>query len=74
MSHVLGSCSICGGDVVMPNAWYSVKPPVPTCERCGAKAVQHKPIIEMAPKAPIRIPMPEELGLESLRQTLHGIG
>lgn len=32
----LGTCSICGGRVSIPDVWHSVIPPVPTCEKCGA--------------------------------------
>lgn len=77
MSYVLGSCSICGGDVTMPNAWYSTKPPVPTCASCGAKAKPSLPVIEMQPGKPAKMPLPEDVSPESaakLDQTLHGIG
>ena len=33
---VLGKCNLCGGKVVIPTVWFGIKPPVPTCEKCGA--------------------------------------
>jgi len=33
---VIGKCSICGGRVTVPAVWWSIVPPKPTCERCGA--------------------------------------
>lgn len=48
--RVLGACSVCGGAVVVPEIWHSVKPPIPTCERCGAVRKNPGPVIEMEPK------------------------
>lgn len=44
---VIGTCSICGGDVVAHDgAWYGVcPPPPPQCQRCGARP--KAPMIEM---------------------------
>ncbi len=44
---IIGTCSICGGAVVTPDAWYGVNPPTPTCSQCGAIANGHGPIIPM---------------------------
>ena len=33
---IIGKCSCCGGNVEMPDVWYSTIPPVPTCTRCFA--------------------------------------
>jgi hypothetical protein len=44
---VTGTCSICGGPVSVPTVWHSIIPPVPTCERCGAVAAQHGPVMPM---------------------------
>ncbi len=52
MSNVLGTCSVCGGRVVLPASWMSVLPPVPTCEKCGATMKGHGPVIEMEPRLP----------------------
>lgn len=50
MRITIGTCSICGGRVSIPNEWLSVTPPIPTCDGCGAKPVQpHGPIIQMEP-------------------------
>ena len=46
--QIIGTCSICGGDVTMPIIWYSIYPPRPTCNKCGAVAAdERKPIIPM---------------------------
>ena len=50
MDRTVGTCSNCGGRVTLPDAWYSVIPPVPTCQSCGAVKTQpHGPVVEMEP-------------------------
>ena len=49
MTAVIGSCSLCGGRVTVPTAWWAIVPPTPTCESCGATARAHGPVIEMQP-------------------------
>lgn len=50
---VIGSCSICGGPVLVHEVWFCTIPDVPTCAKCGAtKADSHGPVIPMAPAAP----------------------
>lgn len=41
MEQRLGSCSLCGGDVMgHVGAWMSINPPPPpTCSNCGAKTI-----------------------------------
>ena len=51
---IIGTCSICGGAVTVPDAWGGIIPPTPTCQSCGAAAAQHGPIIEMRPVAPVK--------------------
>lgn len=46
---VVGTCSICGGRVTVPLVFWSVVPPVPTCESCGAVEASHGPVIPMQP-------------------------
>ncbi|MHC4619678.1 MAG: hypothetical protein ACYTEQ_18175 [Planctomycetota bacterium] len=46
--QIIGTCSICGGPVVVPMVFWSVVPPVPTCGRCGATK-GHGPVIDMVP-------------------------
>lgn len=46
--QVLGSCSICGGEVTCPTAWWSIVPPRPMCSNCGAVAAPG-PVIPMTP-------------------------
>jgi hypothetical protein len=50
MTHVIGRCSCCGGNVVVPVMWAGLVPPTPTCVKCGAKARQtYLPVIETVP-------------------------
>lgn len=45
---VVGACSLCGGPVSVPTVWHGVIPPKPTCEKCGAVAVDaNGPVIQM---------------------------
>ncbi len=47
-SITLGCCSLCGGEVTIPQIWYGVNPPEPTCSVCGAtEKTKNLPIIEM---------------------------
>ena len=46
---IIGQCSICGGNVSIPEIWHGVNPPVPTCENCGAVKKRNLPIIPMSP-------------------------
>jgi hypothetical protein len=48
-SRCVGICSLCSGPVMMPDVWYSVKPPVPTCEVCHATAAPQVPVMQMVP-------------------------
>lgn len=48
--QILGTCSICGGRVVVPTIWWGVVPPQPTCEGCNATAASHGPVIQMKPR------------------------
>lgn len=70
---VIGKCSNCGGNVSVPTVWYSVVPPVPTCEKCGATPTDTLPIIQMQP--PQWIPVKENPvwtgGKDDLRGKLH---
>lgn len=48
---IIGTCSICGGAVVVPDIWHGIIAPVPECSSCGAvKRESHGPIIDMAPR------------------------
>jgi hypothetical protein len=55
MEQSIGSCSLCGGDVVgHVGAWWSVLPPPPArCTSCGARAATG-PVIPMVPASPQR--------------------
>lgn len=47
--RIIGQCSICGGNVVVPTVCWSVNPPVPICESCGAVKRNELPVIPMVP-------------------------
>jgi hypothetical protein len=57
MNTPIGTCSLCGGTVSVPEHWMGVAPPVPCCERCGARAKAQASVIEMEPATfPISTP------------------
>lgn len=46
---IVGTCGNCGGPVQTPHMWGSVIPPVPTCTKCGARAINpYGPVIPMS--------------------------
>ena len=51
---IVGTCSICGGAVAVPDVWGGIIPPTPTCTGCGAIAATHGPVIQMQPPMQIR--------------------
>lgn len=58
-----GTCSLCGGPVCTPTAYWSVVPPVPTCKRCGAvKRENYGPVIDMVPKTA------QDISLEQIKK------
>lgn len=47
-SRTVGTCSICGGRVSVPDHWMGIYPPVPSCDSCGAHMKQpHGPVVPM---------------------------
>ena len=40
MYRVIGTCSQCGGKVVIPDVWGGIIPPTPTCQHCHATLEQ----------------------------------
>ena len=40
MYRVIGTCSQCGGKVVIPDVWGGIIPPTPTCQCCHATLEQ----------------------------------
>lgn len=42
--QIVGTCSKCGGDVIVPEIWGGTIPPKPQCRGCGA--VAKMPVIE----------------------------
>ncbi len=48
---VLGTCSICGGKIIVPKVWLGLYPPTPSCMSCGAVPKDaHGPVIPMEPR------------------------
>lgn len=47
--RLLGTCSLCGGDVTVPATWHGVFPPTAECTKCGAIPANSKPTVEMVP-------------------------
>lgn len=47
--NIVGTCSICGGRVMVPTVYHSVVPPIPSCESCKAIAATSGPVIPMTP-------------------------
>jgi hypothetical protein len=46
----IGSCSLCGGPVTVPELWGGSVPPVPRCRSCGATArMPFGPVVPMEP-------------------------
>lgn len=46
--HTVGTCSLCGVPVQIPEAWHGVAPPVPQCARCHAVAsTDYGPVVPM---------------------------
>jgi hypothetical protein len=50
----IGRCGICGGSVTVPTIFWSVVPPTPQCEQCGAlyDGTAHLPVLPMIPASP----------------------
>lgn len=45
---IIGTCSLCGGAVTIPDVWCGVVPPTPSCSSCGAVPLDaHGPVIPM---------------------------
>jgi hypothetical protein len=52
MNNVIGTCSLCGGPVVVPSMMIN---PVALCSRCGAaRKTSYGPVIPMEPPSPAR--------------------
>ncbi len=47
---IIGTCSICGGVVEVPDVWYSVDPAPAICRSCGAVKRDHGPVVDMIPR------------------------
>lgn len=51
---IIGKCSICGGNVIVPEFWHGIYPPIPKCDSCHAVKEDNLPIIPMRPATPKR--------------------
>ena len=50
---IIGTCSLCGGAVSVPDVWYGTVPAIPTCSSCGAtKDNPYGPVINMTKARP----------------------
>lgn len=49
MDKTIGVCSLCGGDVVVPEIWMGVHPPKPRCVRCHARPISAAKAIPVIP-------------------------
>jgi len=48
VSHrIIGTCSLCGGRIGIPNIWHGIYPPEPQCLNCYAVAADSGPVIPM---------------------------
>lgn len=56
MRSRIGTCSLCGGDVMgHSGAWHAIiPPPPPTCTSCGAVSATGDPVIQMRAASPSR--------------------
>ncbi len=73
MNHTIGTCSNCGGRVVLSAHWMSVKPEIPHCESCGARVAQpHGHVIEMEPPKKSASPFPDREFAELLQEKFKG--
>lgn len=71
MDTIIGTCSVCGGPVGMPRAFWSIRAPVPMCLNCGAEPVNRfGPVIPMAPRRPF--PPRYEDRIDPFMEGLHG--
>lgn len=54
-SRVVGRCSICNGDVTIPELWLGVQAAHATCSTCGATAAAPElPVIPMTPPRKVK--------------------
>lgn len=45
--YIVGACSICGGDVVVPAVYHGIHQPIPSCRQCGATKKDDRKVIQM---------------------------
>lgn len=46
-NKIIGKCSLCNGNVVIPELWFGVQPPIATCQTCGGVEKNKLPVIDM---------------------------
>ena len=67
MDITVGTCSLCGGRVTIPQSYMSTVPPIPTCQSCYAtKAEPYGRIIHMKPAASFAEELRRERQIASL--------
>lgn len=53
--QIIGICSLCRGQVIVPMIWHGVNKPTPICQSCGAVALTAPlPIIPMNPTPTVK--------------------
>lgn len=50
MYRIIGRCSNCGGDVIVPQIWHGIHPPKPSYVQCHAVAADTRKTIKMEPR------------------------
>jgi len=77
--RTIGKCSICGGEVTVPDVFWSVIPPRPQCEQCGAYASRTAglPTVPMSPMKirpqPFRVYQPRRADPPWVKYTPSGV-
>ena len=72
---IVGTCSCCQGPVTVPTMYHSIVPPVPTCQRCGAKAApNYGRVIPMTPNPVVRWPSDSTSQAHGLNEWLKSVG
>lgn len=49
---IVGTCSACGGTMVVPDVWGGITPPTPRCSNCGGVAVRCVPVLPVIQVVP----------------------
>lgn len=73
--NIVGTCSLCGGPVKVPEMWMGIDPPIPQCSSCGAsKKNKYGNVIEMERSLGSYIPIKNGgWGLPQIEETIRKI-